>query len=166
MPANQALLKLLDKNKIKYEILEHKMVYTAFDLARTLHLDAKQIGKDLVIKVDSEYVVAIISATRNLDIAKLKKVINTQRKKEGKKAAKKIVFANEVWMKKNLKGKVGANPPFGTLQKLPLYLDKALIKVKKMIVNGGDYTFSVILSPKQFIKLEKPILGSFGKAKK
>lgn len=166
MSANQALLNLLDKNKIKYEVLEHRKVYTAFDLARTLHIDPKQIGKDLVMKVDGKYTMAIIPATRNLDIPKLKKTINTQRKKQGQKAAKKIGFANEAWMKKNLKGKVGANPPFGTLQKLPVFLDKSFLKVKKMVVNGGDYTFSVSLSPKQFIKLEKPYLGSFGKARK
>lgn len=166
MPVLKTLISLLDKNKIKYEILEHRKVYTAFDLAQTLRLDPKQIGKDLIMKVDNEYLLAIIPATKNLDIPKLKKVINLQRKKQGKKAAKKIGFATEAWMKKNLKGKVGANPPFGTLQKLPIYLDKALLQVSKMIVNGGDYTFSVSLSPKQFVKLEKPVLGSFGKARK
>jgi len=166
MPVSQALLNFLNKNKIKYEVLKHKMVYTAFDLAKTLHVDPKQIGKDLVMKIDREYVIAIVPATRNLDVPKLKKVINAQRKKEDKKAVKKMSFAQETWMKKNLKGKVGANPPFGTLQKLPVYLDKALMKVSKMIVNGGDYTYSVSLTPKQFVKLEKPILGSFGKARK
>lgn len=166
MPVSQALINLLNKNKIKYEVLKHRKVFTAFDLARTLHLDPKQIGKDLVMKADREYIIAIIPATRNLDIQKLKKVINIQRKKEGLKAAKKIGFATEKWIKTNLKGKVGANSPFGTLQKLPVYLDRALMKVSKMIVNGGDYNYSVSLTPKQFVKLEKPILGSFGKARK
>lgn len=166
MPVSKALINLLDKNKIKYEVLEHRKVYTAFDLAKTLHLDPKQIGKDVIVKVDGDYVIAVIPATKNLDVQKLKKLINVQRKKEGRKAAKKVNFATETWIKKRMKGKVGANPPFGTLQKLPVYLERALMRVPKMIVNGGDYTYSISLTPKQFVKLENPVLGSFSKAKK
>jgi len=163
MPVLSSLVNLLKKNKIKYEVIEHRKVFTAFDLAQTLHLETKEIGKDLVMKVDGNYVLVLIPASKNLDLARFRKQVNLQRKKEGKKTVKKISFASESWMKKNLKGKVGANPPFGTLQKLPVFMDRALTKVRKLVLNGGDYTFSISLSPKQYLKLEKPILGSFSK---
>jgi prolyl-tRNA editing enzyme YbaK/EbsC (Cys-tRNA(Pro) deacylase) len=44
------VLNFLKKNKIKYEIIEHKTVYTAFDKARTLKLKPDIIGKTLILK--------------------------------------------------------------------------------------------------------------------
>ena len=110
----------------------------------------------------------LLPADKNLDKKKLKKVVNHWRKKEGKKTIKKISFATETWMKKNLKGvKVGAIPPFGNLWGLSTLIEKSLFKNKKIIVSGGDYSFSVEVSPKVFKKLIPDlIVGTFGKKRK
>ena len=71
-------------------------------------------------------------------------------------------------MKNNFKGvDLGATPPFGLLYKLPLFIDNALIKPSKIIINGGAYETSIRLSPANLIKLETIILkGGFSMAKK
>ena len=48
------LTQFLEERKIKYEALEHRIVYTGFDKAVTLKVEPKMIGKVLVVKFDPE----------------------------------------------------------------------------------------------------------------
>jgi Ala-tRNA(Pro) deacylase len=159
------LLDYLENNKIKYEVIEHKTVYTAMDVAATQHLKPEQVVKTLVMKLDKDYALACLPANKNLDKAKFKKVVNGWRKKIGEKAVGKIDFAKEAWMKKNILGKVGATPPFGKLLGLPLFVDSAVLRNPKIVVNAGDYDYSLRLTSKAFVKLEEPVKGVFGKKK-
>ena len=123
MAISKKITKYLDDNKYKYELIDHKTTYTAWDVSQTEKVKPQEVAKSLIMKADNDYLVAIISANRNLDKQKLLKVINALRKKSKEKAYKKIDFAKEVWMKKNLIGKVGAVPAFAGLLKLPIYMD-------------------------------------------
>lgn len=189
MAIPKKLLKFLDDNKVKYEVLEHRKVYTAFDRTETQKEDPKTVVKTLVMKLDSNYCLALIPSNKNLDKAKLKKIVNAEMKKREaqpdagssngwKKAVhpggllgktqrvKKVDFAKEPWMKKNVMGKVGATPPFGTIMKLPVFVDGALFKNKDLIVNSGEYTESIKLKTKAFEKLEPELVkGSFSQKK-
>ncbi|MBU0671301.1 MAG: YbaK/EbsC family protein [Patescibacteria group bacterium] len=158
MAIPKKLLKFLDDNKVKYEILEHRKVYTAFDRTETQKQDPKIVVKTLVMKLDNNYGLALIPSNKNLDKAKLKKA--------AKPAFKKVDFAKEPWMKKNVLGKVGATPPFGSLMKMPVYIDASLLKNKDLIVNSGEYTESIKLKTKAFEKLEPEFIkGSFSQKK-
>ena len=158
---------LLEAAKIKYEPIKHRIVYTAFDKAATLKVPQKMIGKTLVVKLDKPTLV-LIPANKNLDKEKLKKVAKV----------KNVDFLKETWMKKNLKGvKVGAIPPFGNLWPLArrgqrpggglaTFTDRSLINQPKIIVNGGDYNWSIKISPTNFKKLIPDlIIGSFSKSR-
>ena len=43
--------KLVEAKKIKYKLLEHRKVYTAFNSAETQHVDSKQIVKVVLAKL-------------------------------------------------------------------------------------------------------------------
>ena len=161
------VLNFLDKKGITYKIEEHKIVYTSYDKSRTSGIDLKLIGKSLIIKADNEFVIVLIPGNKNLDKEKFKKTINAIRKKEGGKASKKVDFATERWIKNNLKGvKLGAIPPFGELFKLPVFVDKSILKNKKIYISGGSYNNSIVISPANFKKIGEIKEGVFLKAKK
>lgn len=170
MAVPKKLTNFLDQNKIKYEVLEHRTVYTALDAAETQHVKPQEVVKTMVIKADNNYLLALLPASKNVDKVKLKKAINDWIKKLPedsewkavfKKSAKAVGWAKEAWMKKNMLGKVGATPPFGSLVKLPVFMDGPLFNVVSLIVNAGEYTESVKLKTKDLIKLENPIKASF-----
>lgn len=165
MPISKKLIKFLGKTK--YKLIEHKIVYTAFDKAQTLKVPEKTIGKTLVVKMDGDFGLVLLGANKNLDKVKFKKVVNKWRRKNDQKPVKKISFATEQWMKKNLKGvKVGATPPFGNLWSLPTFADKSLLKNRKMIVSAGNYNFSIeILSSVLKKIIPDLVLGSLAKKK-
>jgi len=169
MATPKKVVKFLEDRKIKYELIEHRTVYTAYDKAATLRVPQKIIGKTLVVKLDTkEFILVLIQANKNLDKVKIKKAVNVLRKKAGQKAVKKISFAKEVWIKKNLKGvKLGAIPPFGKLWKLSVFIDRGLLRNSRIIVSAGDYNWSIKISSVNFKKLEPDLIaGSFSKVKK
>ncbi len=158
MPIPKKIINFLEKAKIKYEPIKHRVVYTGFDKAATLKVLQKIIAKTLVIRSDKKVALVLIPANKILDLQKLKKLVK----------AKKIDFVREVWMRKNLKGvKVGAIPPFGNLWGLPTFIDRSLMKLPKIILNGGDYDWSIKINPTQLKKLiPNLVIGSFSKIHK
>lgn len=166
MALSKKIANYLDLKKYKYQIIEHKTTFTAWDTAQTEKVKPQQVAKTLVMKADNDCFLAMVSSNRNLDKQKLLKVISAGRKKNKEKLYKKIDFAKEAWMKKNLPGKVGAVPPFRDLLKLDIYSDSLLLKNKKIYVGSGEYTESILLNVSQYLKIENPVKGSFSKAKK
>lgn len=158
MAIPKKVINFFEKAKVKYEPINHRKVYTAFDKAQTLKVPQKIIGKTLVMKLDNRPVLVLIPANKNLDIRALKKISKT----------KKIDFIKEAWMKKNLKGvKIGAVPPFGNLWKLPVFTDRSLTGPSEIIINSGDYNFSIKLKGTVLKKLMiSPVIGNFAKARK
>jgi len=176
---SKTIQKFLDANKVKYEAIEHKTVYTAFDKAATLHLKPAQIAKTVVVVFDGGiYALGVIAANKNLDKKKLIAAINKGIEGAGTYPYKKVDFASEKWMKNHIKGvDLGATPPFGTMFKYNLkkncktdlifFIDKALAKQPKIIINGGRYETSLKITPAALIKInEEAVRGSFSMAKK
>ena len=152
------IIKFLEKAKVKYELIEHRQVFTAQDKAATLKVKPNIIGKTLVLKIDKRISVVLIPANKNLDKNKFKKVAK----------AKNLDFISERIMKNQLKGvKVGAVPPFGNLWRFPTFVDKSLTLQPKIIVNSGDHNWSIKISPAAFKKLIPDlIIGNFSKPRR
>jgi Ala-tRNA(Pro) deacylase len=158
------IIKYLDSNKIKYETIEHKTVFTAYDKAATLRIKPNVIGKTLVLKADSNLIMVLVPGNKNLDLVKIKKAVNDFNGKNGRKPVKKVDFISETVIKNKFKGiKLGAIPPFGDIWELPLFADKGLMKEKSIFISAGIYEASFKVSPKIFKNLS--VSGVFSKAK-
>lgn len=146
--------KLLDAAKVKYGVIEHRVVYTAHDAAQTTKKKLSEIAKVVLVKADKDFVLIVLPAGKYVDFNGIKKALK----------AKKVSMATEKDITKYLKTKVGMLHPFGSEYNLQTLLDKGMAKAKKMIASAGTYTLSVEIGLKDFEKLVKPIKGSFAKA--
>lgn len=153
MSIPQKVKNYLDKNKVKYEVLAHKCVYTAYDLANTTKKKLSEIAKTLVVKADAKYILVVMPAHYRLDLGKLKKVLK----------AKKVEIAKENVMKKIFKVKPGAMTPFGALHKTEVVVDKALAKSKEALFSAGSFTDSLRMKVKDYINLEEARLENFAR---
>ncbi len=149
MSISKTLKNYLDKNKIDYEELAHKTVYTAYDAAQTLKKELKEIAKNLLIQADKTYVLVVIPADKRLHLEKLKKALS----------AKKISIPKEQIMVKILKIKPGALSSFGKLHKLETIVDKTMLQTKKAVLSAGSFTDSVFMKVKDFVQLEEAKLA-------
>ncbi|MCL5774903.1 MAG: YbaK/EbsC family protein [Patescibacteria group bacterium] len=151
-----SITKLLTAAKVKFGVIEHKVVYTAHDAAQTTKKKLAEIAKVVLVKADKSFVLIVLPAGKYVDFSGIKKALH----------AKKVSMATEKDITKYLKTKVGLLHPFGHLYKLQTLLDKSMAKAKKIVASAGSYTHSIEISPKDFEKLVKPIKGAFAKAKK
>ncbi|HTL39542.1 MAG TPA: YbaK/EbsC family protein [Methylomirabilota bacterium] len=144
------LEKLLKTNKLKYEVVEHRKVYTAFDSAETQDIKLTEVAKAVLLKGKKSLYLAVLPAGNNCDFKSVSKL-----------ADDKLSMAKEKDINEKLKSKIGLIPPFGSLFKLPVFIDKKLLKNKKINLPAGSYTESVIMNVKDYIKLENPVPGNF-----
>ena len=160
MAISKRITNYLDKQKIKFEVVPHRTVYTAYDLAQTLGEKLDKIAKTLLIKVEFPavqkkkpgYYVLVIPASYQADFQKIKKALK----------ATKVQLAPEKVIKK-LKLMPGAVVPFKAIHQLELLLDKSLVKMKDILIHAGSTTESLRMKVKDLHKLEKPQVGIFGK---
>ena len=82
--------KLLDSNKIKYNLVEHRKVYTAFNGAETQHADPKAVVKTVLVKLSKptihlmmesnikslDFVLVAVPAKKRVDFKKIAKAVN------------------------------------------------------------------------------------------
>lgn len=158
MPVAKPLLTYLDKANIKYEIVPHKKVYTAYDLAQTLGEKLDGIAKTLLVKVElpkvdkkGKHYILVIPASYRANFNKIKKQLK----------AKKVGMALEKTLKK-LRLNPGAITPFGKYHKLEILLDKALLKTQKALVSAGAHTEALRIKVKDLHEKEGATLGQFG----
>lgn len=151
MAISKRILNALGKYKVKYRVLPHKTVYTAYDLATTLGEDVKKVAKTLLVRADRRYVLVVLPAHYRVDLQKLARILK----------AKAVSIAPEAAIKK-LKLVPGTTPPFGSLVDLEVALEKGLVAAGDIIVRAGSLTESLGMKVKDFVKMESPILGAFG----
>ena len=161
MSVPKQIINYLDKRGAKYAVVTHRKVYTAYDAAQTLKKKLDEIVKNLLVQSDKGFAVVVLPASKNVNLQKLKKLMNA--KGQG---IKKIEIPKEGVMVRVFKVKPGALSAFGSLHKLEVYMDKSLQKVKKAIFASGSFTESIEMALKDFAKLEQPILGAFSEPKK
>ncbi len=144
MTISAKLNKFLSQNKVKFEEIKHRQVFTGLDKAATLRVKPGLIAKTLVMRSGKDLAMAILAANRNLNkkkFAKASKLKNPD-------------FVSETLIKNRIKGfKVGAIPPFGQLFKMPTFIDRGLLKEKMVFISAGNYETSLKLSSKVLEKL-------------
>lgn len=159
MPTLKSIIKHLEKNKIKFEIVPHKKVFTAYDLSQTLGEKLQKIAKTLLLKIEFPklqnkkpgYYILMVPASYQADFRKIKKALKST----------KVELASERIIKK-LGILPGAIVPFASLHKIELLLDKSLLNLKELLVSAGTHTESIRMRVKDLHKLEKLQVGSFG----
>lgn len=165
--------KYLEKNNIKYTILEHRKVYTAYNSAETQHKKTGDVVKTILLKLSNrEFVLAAIPAGKRLDLVKATKVINQHALKSYKSALKtnKAIkppktltakIATEKDILNVLHTQIGLICPISQIYGLSLLLDKKLLARPKLVISAGSYTESLEIKTKDFLKIHAGFLGIF-----
>lgn len=160
MSASKKIVLHLGKKNVQFEIVKHKKVFTAYDLAQTMRSKLDDVAKTLLVraelpgmeKKDARHYVVVVPASYYLDLGKLKKALK----------AKKIELVFEKGMSK-LGIEPGALTPFGSLRGFGVVVDKGLLKTKKALIGAESFTEHLRMNMKDFVKSENPLVAVIGK---
>ena len=116
MPVKK-LKEFLDKEKIKYVSIVHSTAYTAQEVAASAHIPGKELAKTVIVQLDGETAMAVLSANRKIILQDLREVTGADQVK---------FVAEEDFKMKFPECEPGAMPPFGNLYGMEVYAAAAL----------------------------------------
>jgi Ala-tRNA(Pro) deacylase len=139
---------------IEYREVHHEPTLTSEDSARARGEELRIGGKALLLKVNDEFRLFVLSAAKQLDSGAIKQRF----------AAKNTRFASAEELLE-LTGLVpGSVPPFGKpLLPFDLYIDNSILESEKIAFNAGSLTDSVIMAVSDYRKLADPEVFLFSK---
>jgi len=136
MPVLAKLKAYLDENRVPYEVLSHRSACTAQEVAAAQHVPGREMAKVVMAKTGDGFVMAVLPATRRLDVEKL-----AARVPEGRAR----LATEDEFFGLFPQCERGAMPPFGNLFGLPVYVDESLALDEHIVFPAGSCTETVRL---------------------
>ena len=137
----------LDEQHIKYVSISHSLAYTAQGIAALTHIPGKELAKTVIVKLDGALAMAVVPASRRVDLALLKTVAG----------ANTVELASEDEFKEKFPDcETGAMPPFGNLYGMKVFADEVLTHDKEIAFNSGSHWELIRMAWEDFEKLVKP----------
>lgn len=138
----QDIIELLNKNNIKYEIVEHDAVYTMEDIDK-LNIDNSGVEvKNLFLRDEKgkNHFLIVAKEDTKIDMKELKNIINSTR----------LSFASEERLDKYLHLTRGCVSPFGILndetREIKVFIDDKLKNETKIGVHPNENTSTIFIS--------------------
>ena len=138
-----AVAEYLRGEGIAHEVVEHRKTLSAAEEAVATDQPPQQVAKTVVLHDGGAYLLAVIPASRRLDLHKLREVLG---------AGKSLQLASENQMAEDFPQlEVGAVPPLGPMVPAAEVVDPRLLDEERVLCAGGDHTHSVLLDPRDIV---------------
>lgn len=147
------VLEFIESSKIPFQHISHAAANTCELSARARKEPIEIGGKTLLFKSKKNFHLFVLSAAKEIDSNKVRKIVRSQR----------LRFASEKELYE-LAGVVkGALPPFGEpILPFELYLDESILRNDRIAFNAGLLTESIILNCTDYLEI---IQANFGRVK-
>lgn len=148
MPVKK-LREFLDSYNIHYVSIKHSRAYTAQMVARSAHINAEELAKTVVVKIDGELAMVVLPASDNVDLDLLKQSTG----------AKEVQLAAEWEFKDKFPDcEIGAMPPFGNLYDMDVFVSPHLREDEHIAFNAGTHSEVIQLAYNDFDELVSPVV--------
>ena len=147
MPILAKLKQTLDEAKVSYEVFNHPLAYTAQEIAAKQHVSGKQISKVVIMGVDGEFIMAVITGSTKIDLDMTRASLGAKRVR--------LAYEDE-FISRFPRCEIGAMPPFGNFFGMRVIIDPELARDKYIYFNAGNHAQTVRLAYKDFLALVQP----------
>ena len=144
-PTNR-LLPYLDRHDIEYELIHHRLDYSAQRTAADTHTPGHAFAKVVVLEAQGRPVMAVVPAPEKVDLDKASDALGAPAK-----------LADETTLARLFPdAEVGAEPPFGNLYDLPVYVSPHLVDDESITFNAGSHEQAVRMRWADYEKMVQP----------
>jgi Ala-tRNA(Pro) deacylase len=144
----------LAEQDVAFRELRHEPTLTSADSARVRGEDVSIGGKALLLKVDDDFRLFVMSAALRIDSSAVRKRLGARRSR--------FATPEELF---DLTGLVpGSVPPFGRpVLPFDLYVDESIVANERIAFNAGSLTDSMFLKTEDYVRAAKPEVFRFAK---
>jgi prolyl-tRNA editing enzyme YbaK/EbsC (Cys-tRNA(Pro) deacylase) len=140
-----ALVEYLDGQALAYQLVEHPPTMSATAEAKATGRPPAQVAKTVVLQDGAAYALAIIPASEQLDLRKLRALLG---------ASRRLRLATEKEMARDFPAfEVGAVPPVGPSLPIAEVVDRRLLEEPRILCAGGDHRHSIVLDPRELVRI-------------
>ena len=152
MSTFESIKQFLDEHRISYRTVHHGPTFTSEESALARGEEVKIGGKAILMKIDNDFKLFVLSAVLKVDSKKLKEHFR----------AKSIRFATKEELH-SLTGLVpGSVPPFGRpILNAELFVDRSVLQNEKIAFNAGSLTDSVVMSAADYLSVANAVQLDF-----
>jgi Ala-tRNA(Pro) deacylase len=133
----------LDVNRVKYDVIFHPYAETSAQTARVAEIPMDKLAKAVLLEDDRGYVMPILPASKQLDLAKVKRELRRDLTLATEQDAEVLFFDCES----------GAIPAIGTAYGIPTIIDDELLGLGDIYFEGGDHMDLVHMDGAVFFSL-------------
>lgn len=134
----------LDGQQVRYEVIPHREVYTAQEVAGATHIPGRAYAKVVILKGRQGLIMAVLPAMCRLDIVRMRQVVNDSS----------ASLDPETDFAKTFTGcEPGAMPAFGNLYGVPVYCDHHLTEETTIAFPAGSHHEVIRVTSKDFLKV-------------
>ncbi len=151
MPMLKKLQEFLDAHQVKYQLLAHSEAYTAQEIAALQHVPGKQMAKVVMVKKEGKPVMTVLPASHRIHFGRLQEVLGGRVELEREEEFRDLFPGCET----------GAEPPFGNLFNLEVWVDVSLTEDEEIVFNAGNHRQTVRMRYEDFARLVKPRVAAF-----
>ena len=129
MAVTAHLRSFLDHHHVRFEPVPHSRTFEMARAARAAHVSGKNVAKGVMVKSDGDYVLAVMPASRKLDMDSLGRFLGT-----------KVTLASEAEAARRFPDcEFGAIPALGEAYGLDTVIDDDMLGDKDVFFEGGDH---------------------------
>jgi Ala-tRNA(Pro) deacylase len=142
---------LHDQN-VSFETLSHGATYSAQTLAQAVHVHGDEVAKTVLLRVDDGFVLAVLPATRSLNMHDVRTVLGAEHVKLATEEECGAEFTD---------CELGAIPPFGSQYGIRTLMDESLLEDEDIVFESNTHDEAIRMSTKIYVDLEQPMVGKF-----
>jgi len=148
--STKRLLRALEENRIAYELVHHPRDVMAQETAHDTQTPGYAFAKTVVLVAGDRAALAVVPAPSRVDLDKAADAMG----------AEAVEIADEATMARLFPDcEVGAEPAFGNLYGLPVYVDPELAAHEYITCNGGTHEEAVRIRYADYKRVVRPLLA-------
>lgn len=151
MPSKK-IYELLERERAPYEVLPHATTMTAQETAKAAQIPGGEFAKSTILKADGRLVMAVLPAGQHVDLERMRLLTRADRVELATEDEFASVFPD---------CERGAEPPFGGLYGLDVYIDGSLTENPKIAFNAGTHREALRIDYETFHRLVRPVIAHF-----
>lgn len=138
---------LLEERGIPFEVHTHERAVEAQRLAAAEGVSGWDVAKPVLLSIGGQLAMAVVPASVNVDLAKASDVLGHGEVR---------LASEEEFVATFPDCEPGAEPPFGNLYGVPVFLDEKLRARDRIVCRDGSHTESITMSVHDYVQVVQP----------
>lgn len=141
------LKELLEKQHVSYRSIAHSEAYDAQRTAQAAHVPGREFAKTVVVRADGKLCMAVLPAMDQVDLDCLRQSLG----------AHEVALADEEEIRRAFPDcDLGAQPPFGELYGMEVFVSPHLRQDERIAFNGGSHDEAIVMQYADYERLAHP----------